>query len=72
MPVQFDSLAAALAMGGHGAYVWTVYLIAALVVMFLLGAFWFRRFELNEAEHAKIRAELDLRAATGRRAATGD
>jgi GPH family glycoside/pentoside/hexuronide:cation symporter len=33
------------------------------LVMFLLGAFWFRRFELNEDEHAKIRAELDRRAA---------
>ncbi|MGE4608825.1 MAG: MFS transporter, partial [Myxococcota bacterium] len=33
------------------------------LVMFLLGAFWFRRFELNESEHAEIRAELDRRAA---------
>ncbi len=33
------------------------------LVMFLLGAFWFRRFELNESEHAAIRAELDRRAA---------
>ncbi|MCZ6831351.1 MAG: heme exporter protein CcmD [Gammaproteobacteria bacterium] len=34
--MQFDSLAAALAMNGHGGYVWSVYLIAALVVVFLL------------------------------------
>jgi heme exporter protein D len=34
--MQFDSLAAALAMEGHGAYVWSVYLIAVLVVTFLL------------------------------------
>ena len=34
--MQFDSLAAALAMSGHGGYVWSVYLIAALVVVFLL------------------------------------
>jgi GPH family glycoside/pentoside/hexuronide:cation symporter len=33
------------------------------LVMFSLGAFWFRRFELNENEHAEIRAELDRRAA---------
>lgn len=33
------------------------------LVMFLLGAFWFRRFALNESEHAEIRAELDRRAA---------
>jgi GPH family glycoside/pentoside/hexuronide:cation symporter len=30
-------------------------------VMFLLGAFVFRRFALNEREHARIRAELDER-----------
>jgi heme exporter protein D len=34
--MQFDSLAAALEMGGHGGYVWSVYLLAVLVVMFLL------------------------------------
>ena len=33
------------------------------LVMFSLGAFWFRRFELSESEHAEIRAELDRRAA---------
>lgn len=32
------------------------------LVMFLLGAFLFRRFSLNEKEHAEIRAELDWRA----------
>jgi len=37
------------------------------LVMFLLGAFWFRRFALNEAEHAEIRAELDRRAALSTR-----
>ena len=31
------------------------------LVMFLLAAFVFRRFDLNEAEHTKIRAELDAR-----------
>ena len=35
----------------------------APLVMYLLGAFLFRRFELNETEHAAIRAELDRRAA---------
>ncbi len=34
--MQFDSLAAALAMEGHGGYVWTVYVVATLVVLFLL------------------------------------
>ena len=34
--MQFESWAAALAMDGHGAYVWSVYLAALLVVVFLL------------------------------------
>lgn len=34
--MQFDSLVAALDMNGHGGYVWSVYLIAVLVVVFLL------------------------------------
>ena len=34
--MQFETLAAALHMNGHGGYVWSVYLIAVLVVMFLL------------------------------------
>ena len=34
--MQFDSLAAALAMDGHGAYVWSVVLVAVLVVLQLL------------------------------------
>ena len=34
--MYFDSLAAALAMDGHGAYVWTVVLISFLVVLQLL------------------------------------
>lgn len=32
MSLQFHSLAEALAMGGHGGYVWTVYGVAALVM----------------------------------------
>lgn len=32
MSPQFHSLAEALAMGGHGVYVWTVYGVAALVM----------------------------------------
>jgi len=34
--MYFDSLQAALAMGGHGAYVWSAYGITALVVVQLL------------------------------------
>ena len=34
--MQFDTLAAALAMDGHGPYVWSVVLVAVLVVLQLL------------------------------------
>lgn len=34
--MQFDNLAAALNMGGHGAYVWSVVLVSILVVAGLL------------------------------------
>jgi len=33
------------------------------LVMFCVGAFLFRRFTLNEREHAEIRAQLDGRPA---------
>ena len=39
----------------------------APLVMFLLVATVFRRFSLNEKEHAEIRAELDRRASGGQR-----
>ena len=32
------------------------------LVCYLIGAFMFRRFSLDEAEHARIRAALDARA----------
>lgn len=34
--MQFDSLAAALSMDGHGSYVWFIYVSAALVVAWML------------------------------------
>ena len=34
--MHFESLSAALAMEGHGPYVWAVVLVAVLVVMYLL------------------------------------
>ncbi len=34
--MHFDSLSAALAMEGHGAYVWSVVVVAVLIVLYLL------------------------------------
>ena len=36
MSPQFDSLAAFAVMGGHGAYVWGVYGVAAVVMTWLV------------------------------------
>jgi len=36
--MYFDSVGAALAMDGHGAFVWSAYAISLLVVLFILVA----------------------------------
>ena len=40
--MQFDSLPAALAMGGHGPFVWSVVLVSVLVMAGLLLLPWWR------------------------------
>ena len=40
--MQFDSLSEALAMGGHGPFVWSVALVAVLVIAGLLLLPWWR------------------------------
>ena len=34
--MYFDSFSAMLAMGGHGVYVWSAYLVTALVMVWLV------------------------------------
>ena len=58
MPVQFDSLAAALEMNGHGGYVWSVYLAAALVVVFLLLGPFLRSRHIVQERRGQLRREL--------------
>ncbi len=58
MPVQFDSLAAALEMNGHGGYVWSVYLTAALVVVFLLLGPLLRSRRIVQERRGQLRREL--------------
>ena len=55
--MQFDSLAAALDMGGHGGYVWSVYLVAALVVLFLLLGPVLRSRNIIVARRGQLRRE---------------
>ena len=64
--VQFDGVADFLAMGGHGIYVWSAYLIAAGVVLFTV--FWplWRRRRFFVLQRGRLRrAAADGRAAGG-------
>jgi len=57
MPVQFESIGAALSMNGHGAYVWSVYLIAVLVIVFLLLGPVVRARRISLERRGQIRRE---------------
>lgn len=59
--MSFDSLEAFLAMGGHGAYVWTVYLTA---IGLLIGNF----AKFSRERRRTLRELRALHAATGQAA----
>ena len=64
--MQFDSLAAVLAMDGHGAYVWAVVAITAMTVAWLLLAPLLRaRRELTAQRDLLQRAQGEARRAPG-------
>lgn len=56
--MQFDSLAAALDMAGHGGYVWSVYGVAIAAVTVLLLGPVLRSRRLLSQQYALLRAEL--------------
>lgn len=57
--MYFDSFAAALAMDGHGAYVWSAYVIALVVLAYLIWSPLRRRQVLEKNLRADFRrAEL--------------
>jgi heme exporter protein D len=56
--MYFDSLSDALAMAGHGGYVWAAYGLTAVVVAMLLLNPWLRSRELQR----RIQAEGRRRA----------
>ncbi len=64
--MQFDSLAAALAMGGHGAYVWAVAVVTLWVIVYLLLApvLRSRRF-MQEQRGVLRRARREVGSASG-------
>jgi heme exporter protein D len=55
--MEFDSLTAALEMGGHGGYVWFVYGVAVLVVAFLLLAPSRRSRQFMQEQRGQMRRE---------------
>jgi heme exporter protein D len=59
--VQFDSFAEALAMGGHGAYVWFVYGAACLVVILLLAGPVLRNHRIIREQRSHLRREKALK-----------
>jgi heme exporter protein D len=57
LAVQFDSLSAALAMDGHGTYVWTVALFTLVIVVYLLLAPVLRSRRFIEEQRGVLRRE---------------
>ncbi len=55
--MYFDSVSAALAMGGHGAFVWSAYLISTLVVIATLLGPWRRQRKFLQQLAARIKRE---------------
>ena len=64
--MQFDSLAAALAMDGHGVYVWSVVVVSTLIAgaLLLLPALAARRF----LEEQRVSPRADPQPQAGREA----
>lgn len=63
--MQFDSLAAALTMDGHGVYVWSVVVICIMLASWLLAAptLAARRFLADQRGLQQLAAGDDSRAA---------
>ena len=55
--MHFDSLSAALAMDGHGPYVWAVVVVAVLVVSYLLLAPTLRRKRIILEQRGVLRRQ---------------
>ena len=59
--MQFDSFAEAMAMGGHGSYVWFVYGAACLVVVLLLAGPVLRNRRIVREQRGRQRREQALK-----------
>ena len=63
--MYFDSVAAALAMDGHGAYVWFVYAVVTLVIAWMLLAPVLRGRRILAQARAQLRRESRLNQREG-------
>ena len=64
--MQFDSFSAALAMGGHGGYVWTVAVVTLWVIVYLLMAPVLRSRRFMEEQRGVLRrAQREVVSASG-------
>ena len=63
--MQFDSLEAALQMGGHGPYVWSVYLVSLLVVLALLLGPVLRARRISRRQRILLRQQRALQSVEG-------
>lgn len=63
LPMYFESLSAALAMDGHGAFVWSAYAITAVVLLGMLIAPWRRQRRTLRQLAGQLKREAGYRPA---------
>ncbi|WP_036860677.1 heme exporter protein CcmD [Porticoccus hydrocarbonoclasticus] len=65
MIFRFDSFQHFLQMDGHGAYVWSAYLIAILVMVWLVVSPLFRQSGVRQAVARELRRETARQGSSG-------
>lgn len=63
--MYFDSFQAALAMDGHGAYVWSAYAVTLLVLIYLVTSPWLRQKKLLRQLRGESRRNQQRTVANG-------
>ena len=63
--MQFESWSAAFEMGGHGVYIWPVYLLAVLVICVLLAGPAWRTRSVKIQQRSRLRREAARREREG-------
>ncbi|MBL4827267.1 MAG: heme exporter protein CcmD [Spongiibacteraceae bacterium] len=55
--MQFDSLSALIDMEGHGPFVWSVYIIALVILLWLMLSPWLKNKRFFSQESMRLRRE---------------